>query len=776
MVLKIAIKELAHFICQSGNLTTEYFSNKDLEEGTKLHKYLQSKYNDKSKSEVYIKKEITYQNKDILLHGFIDGVLNIEDEIIIEEIKSTQRDLEEVEPILEHLAQLKIYAYLYALENEMEIIHIRLTYISIVDREVKEFDYVVSINKLEDYFFSILEEYMEWINLNQEANNAKEHTISTIKFPFHEMRPGQRDMMKACFQAMRDKEILYTIAPTGIGKTMATLFSTLKTLEKNDKLFYLTAKGSGKSAPLAAIQLLENKGLKIKTITITAKQKICNSKFKNCKPEDCPYAVGYFDRIRLALQDIFANYNTYDEQTISMVANQHRICAFEFSLDLSYYCDVVIADYNYMFDPRAHLVRYFEDTTYHPKILIDEVHNLISRSKDMYSSMISEEDIRRLRKSLNGYDPSIRSDCNKVIEKINSFKDFLVDKTVYIQENLDSELVVLLKNLLVKCDSLFSENKKINHKDEALEQYFKVLDFVQISSYYGPTHRFIAKVDQDICSVQMMCLDASDFLLETMHSAGQGVVLFSATLTPFKYHADLLTKGEGKFLELPSPFDPCNLEIIINNKISTKYKEREYSIDYIIEAIEILTKTKKGNYIVFFPSYKYMQMILDALEEIDFEVIIQKSTDTEEERNVIIEQFKKTEGCRVGFFVLGGVYAEGIDLIGDYLNGVIIVGVGLPMYCDENNILKDYFEEIYHNGFDYAYTYPGFTKVVQAVGRVIRSETDRGVAILLDERFTYLKYQELMPKHWLNKKVIVDAYHLQKELERFYKETERKES
>ena len=209
-----------------------------------------------------------------------------------------------------------------------------------------------------------------------------------------------------------------------------------------------------------------------------------------------------------------------------MLFRSHRICAFEFSLDLSYYCDVVIADYNYMFDPRAHLVRYFEDTTYHPKILIDEVHNLISRSKDMYSSMISEEDIRRLRKSLNGYDPSIRSDCNKVIEKINSFKDFLVDKTVYIQENLDSELVVLLKNLLVKCDSLFSENKKINHKDEALEQYFKVLDFVQISSYYGPTHRFIAKVDQDICSVQMMCLDASDFLLETMHSAGQGVVLF----------------------------------------------------------------------------------------------------------------------------------------------------------------------------------------------------------------------------------------------------------
>ncbi len=270
----------------------------------------------------------------------------------------------------------------------------------------------------------------------------------------------------------------------------------------------------------------------------------------------------------------------------------------------------------------------------------------------------------------------------------------------------------------------------------------------------------------------MMCLDASVFLLETIESSIKGIVFFSATLTPFQYHADLLTQGKGKFLELQSPFDPANLDIMIHNKISTKYKDRIYSIDYIVEAIEIITSVKAGNYIVFFPSYQYMQMVVDALGDVDFEVIVQKSSDTEQERNAIIELFKSTSGCKVGFFVLGGVYAEGIDLIGDWLNGVIIVGVGLPMYCDENNILKDYFEEKYQNGFDYSYTYPGFTKVIQAVGRVIRSEKDRGIALLIDERFTYMKYQGLMPKHWQNRKIITNAYSLKKEVLEFFKKGE----
>lgn len=770
MPLRIAIKELAYFICQSGNLTPEFFSNRDLQQGTKAHQYLQAKYNSESTAEVFIKKEINYQGKDLLLNGFIDGVLVIDDEIIIEEIKSTMREIEEMheKDHLEHQAQLKIYGYLYALEHDLDKIHLRLTYISTIDYQTRSFDNIVSKEELEVFVFDLLEEYMTWIGHLETAASKKIETIQTIKFPFQEMRPGQRDMMKACFQAMKKNEILYTIAPTGIGKTMATLFSSLKTLQKNDKLFYLTAKGSGKSAPLKAIQQLATQGLKVKTINLTAKKKICNISSKNCNPDECPYAIGYFDRLKNATLDIFPHYDIYDENKILEVSNKHKICAFEFSLYLSYFCDIVIADYNYVFDPKAHLIRYFEDDTYQPKVLVDEAHNLISRSKDMYSASISEEDIRNLRKKLNGFKPSVRNECNKVIEKVNSYKEFLADKALYASMTLDSDLVVLIKNLLTKCDALFEENKKLPHKDEILDVYFKMLDFNRTAEYFGPTHRFLAKIKEDVCSIDLLCLDASSFLLDTIHSSIKGIVFFSATLTPFDYHAHLLTQGEGKFIELPSPFNPANLDIIINNSISTKYRDRDASIDYIIEAIEALTSAKSGNYIVFFPSYQYLKMIVDAIESPQYEVLVQKSNSTEPERNEILERFKDTTQCKVGFFVLGGIYAEGIDFVGDWLSGVIIVGVGLPLYCDENNILKDYFEELYHNGFDYAYTYPGFTKVIQAAGRVIRSDEDRGVVLLIDERFTYGKYQALMPRHWLNKKVINDTYYLQKEIKKFF--------
>lgn len=769
-MIKIAIKELAYFTCQSGNLTPEFFSNKDESIGKKAHQYLQSKYNKNSKAEYFIKKDFEYNNKNIRLHGFIDGVLNIDDEFIIEEIKSTNKELDEInyEERKEHLAQAKLYAYLYALENNIDPIKVRLTYISTIDYETKSFDIICKLDELEEFTFKLLEDYLLWIDQLEEAEINKTKTIETIKFPYENMRPGQRDMMKACFKAMKDKEILYCIAPTGIGKTMATMFSSLKTLKKNDKLFYCTAKGSGKNAPLAAIKLLSKHGLKIKTINITAKKKICNSKQKNCNPDECPYAIGYFDRLKNATFDIFSTMDIFDEQSITKIADKHKICAFEFSLYLSYFCDIVIADYNYVFDPKAHLIRYFEDDTYHAKVLVDEAHNLISRSKDMYSSSVNEEDIRKLRRLLSGFKPSVRNECNKIIDRFNYYKDLIVDNALYESITNDLELVVLIKNLINKCDQLLEENKKIKNKDEVLDIYFKLLDYTRISEYFGTTHRLLAKVKDEICTIDIMCLDASDFILDTIKNSIEGIVFFSATLTPFKYHSDLLTKGEGKFIELPSPFPIDNLDIIINNKISTRYKDREASIDYIIEAIETLTKTKPGNYIAFFPSYQYLNMVVNNIESSDFEIIIQQNSATDEERNKIIDKFKETSNCKVGFFVLGGVFAEGVDFVGDWLTGVIIVGVGLPLYCDENNILKDYFEITYQNGFDYAYTYPGFTKVVQAAGRVIRSENDRGIVILIDERFTYSKYLELMPKHWKNKKVINDSYNLNKEIKSFF--------
>ena len=768
MAKTIAVKELAYFVCQSGDLTTEFFSNHDLEAGKKAHEHHQAKYNEASKKEVYIKSEITYLNQIYTLHGFIDGVLNIDGKIIIEEIKSTLLELDEIslDYHKEHLAQLKIYAYLYAINNNLDEVNLRLTYISAVDYLEKSFDLKIETTTLEEFVFSIFEEYVKWLNLLEENSKVKEETIASIKFPFKEKREGQQKLMKGVYQTLLNSDILYAIAPTGIGKTMATLFSALKTLKNKDKLFYLTAKGSGKNAPLEAIELLSKNGLRIKTIDITAKRKICNCNKKNCNPDECPFAIGYFSRLKTATIDIFSNHDIYSRDLILEIANKHTICAFEFSLYLSYFCDVVIADYNYVFDPKAHLIRYFEDDTYKPKVLVDEAHNLISRSKEMYSATINENDIRLLRRKLSSYKPSARNLCNKAIEIFEKYNDYLTDKALYVSIEKDNNLNKALRAIKDRVDEILTENKTIKDKDEILDVYFKILDFLRIADLYSTTHRLLGKVIDDAISISYNCLDASTFILNTINESIYGITFFSATLYPIKYYMDLLTKGFGNFINLPSPFDPNNLKIIINKEISTKYNDRENSVDTIIEAIESLAQNE-GNYIIFFPSYAYLKMVYEKLEEPNFECILQKNNMTEDEKDEIIEKFKTTTNTKFGFFVMGGVFSEGIDFIGDALSGVIIVGVGLPLVCDENNILKDYFEEKYpQKGFDYAYMYPGFTKVIQAVGRVIRDENDRGVAILMDNRFIHLRYQELMPNHWKNIKVITNNYSLKKELKK----------
>lgn len=773
----IGVRELSYFIHQSGDLKEEFFSNREVNIGTQIHQYIQSQFTAKDKKEYYIKQEISFNNQLYTLHGYIDGVLNYKSSNpMLLEIKSTTEELDliTIDYHREHMAQLKIYGYLYCLLNNLSSIKLRLMYVSVVNYENKCFDSILSIEELEEFFFNALEEYLKFLSILDLSNKKREETLKTIKFPFPKERKGQRELMASVYRALRDGEILYAIAPTGIGKTMATLFSALKALNHNDKLFYLTAKGSGKNAPIDALKILERDGLMLKAIDIVAKKKICNKRALHCNPDECVFARGYFDRLKTATIDILENNNIISEDVLKTYSQKHKICAFEYSLYLSYYCDVIIADYNYVFDPVAHLIRYFsnEDSIYNAKVLIDEAHNMIDRSKEMFSSEIEEEDIRTLRQTLTGLKPSIRKEANNVLEEISKYLDLLNEEQLYVDTKPDYELNSKLRELLIKCDSVLEDNKKFDNKDLVLDIYYKILDFINTSDIFSDTHRLLALKENDEIKVSYYCLDASSFLLKTIREYISGIVFFSATLSPIEYHCNLLTKGEGKFLELKSPFDNNNLDIIIDNKISTKYIDREKSIDKILEYIDILTSTKKGNYMVFFPSYQYLKMVTDNIDDdIEYEKIIQKRNMNSDIQNEILSRFREEKGIsHVGFFVLGGVFSEGIDLIGDALSGVIIVGVGLPQINDFNNLLRDYFNQIYNEGFDYAYTYPGMTKVIQSVGRVIRTEKDKGVCVLLDNRFETSKYQNLMPPHWTNKHYISNPQSLRLELLRFYRD------
>lgn len=770
----LGVKEIAYFVHASGNLTNEFSANRDQQEGHRAHVFLQSKYGESSKKERYVKKEVTMNGESFLIHGFVDGVLEENSKYIIEEIKSTKLELEQVgfDYHTEYFAQLKLYAYLFGIEMELSDVHLRLTFISTITYEVKSFDTKMSIDTLEDFFFQTVESYLKFYSQIEEAEENRLKTIAEIKFPFTQMRKGQRDLMAATFQTMTKEDVLYCIAPTGIGKTMATMFASIKTLTTPaDKLFYLTAKGMGKKVAEKAVTILYSQGLRMKSIVLTAKAKCCQLEKRNCNPEACPFAKGFFSRLRNAITDIFNYDGIYNFDAIKEYADKHQICAFEFSLNLSNYCDLIIADYNYAFDPKAHLIRYFDDSTYRPKILVDEAHNLIDRSKEMFSATIDVKTLERLRLSVNGIKPTVRKEINKAIEHLEEYDKKLTPQLTYYQEELDKEFVELCFQISRKCEQILADNQEFDRRETALESYFVLYDFLRIADIYDTVHRTLLTGNTlGNFTMTLRCFDASKFLYEIIKNAVHGIVFFSATLFPIKYHMDLLTGGIGKYMDLESPFKKENLSLLIGDQISTKYNDRAHTLDDIIATIEVLTQAKAGNYIVFFPSYAYQQLVLDHIESPLYETFVQKPNMTEEDRDKIFNQFFDTTKTKVGFFVMGGVFSEGLDYIGDLLSGVIIVGVGIPQICLENDLAKEYFETIYGNGFDYAYTYPGFNKVVQAAGRVIRTETDRGVVILLDSRYRYRVYQGLMPSAWSHRKYFQSPYQLKKELEKFWEE------
>ncbi len=768
---KLAVKEIAYFLYSSGDLSAEYFSNASNENGTKAHQYLQRKYLDDDTKEYYIKKVIEKNGDNIEIHGYIDGVLKRDGQTIIEEIKSTKIKLDDIdlEYHKEHLAQAKLYAYMFADINQMDFIKVRMTYIKTSDYSTKSFDIDYSFNELELFFFDSLNKYLDWLYIIDEKNKDKMTSINAITFPYRDMREGQREMMASAYYTLTHNDILYTIAPTGIGKTMASLFSGLKSLKsEEEKLFYLTSKNLQKEMCLDAVKILEGRGLKLKTLELTSKAKSCLCESKSCDPDKCPFAKGFFDRARDAIDDIFPKYYVFTNDIIIDTAKQYNICPYEFSLNISNYCDCIICDYNYVFDPRAHLIRYFDDDTYKPKILIDEAHNLVSRSKDMYTSSLYFSDIEKLYDLISKYDPSLFKYVIAIKDEFNNYDKLMVNDNVYysiMPNQVIINTVTVIKNA---AEEILSFVENLPNRDEVLTYYFILKDYLDKYEFFGEQYKFIVEKIGDDYKTTLSCMDASEFIYETIKEHCYGVVLFSATLYPIDYYMNLISKGNGKYLDLESPFDKNNMDLILNTKISTRYKDRDNTINDVIEIVDTLVFSYPGNHIVFFPSYKYMELFLNNIDMKRYNLVIQQNEMTEIERINLFEQFKDTTRPHLGLFVLGGSFSEGLDFKDDLLNGVVVVGVGIPQMNIINDLSKEYFDDKYGMGYDYAYTYPGFNKVVQASGRVIRNETDRGAIILIDDRYRLPIYKKMMPKHWDNYKIVNDIPKLKKELEKFF--------
>jgi len=776
---RISAKEIAELLFGSGNITSDRVLQTRAQEGTEIHQYWQSKYLESDSKEVFVKTSFEHEDFLIEVSGRIDGILIRDGLVTLEEIKSTRLDFEYLEDdtFPAHMAQAKLYAYIYMLMNQLKKIKILLTYIQVEDREVLQFEKQYSFKMLETFFVKTIHKYISWLEKLTAHEEERQKSIEGLSFPFPEYRLNQRELMAHIYRNVIDKGILYATAPTGIGKTIASIFSSLKAINSNrQKLFYCSAKNDGKLIALDTVKLLENHGLIAKTCNISAKDSMCLLKERDCDPEVCKYAHGYYKRIYKAIDDLYQNESIFTKEIFKEYGKKHKVCSFEYSLDISNYSDIIVCDYNYVFDPRVHLIRYFEEDTYLPILLVDEAHNMVSRSREMYSATLRQQTLETMLGLSKLLRPSPRREVQKCLDYFQEKDiDYLLEVDFVTKEGLDTGLLTILKRLLNKFDQILSSEKKIPMKSQVMDVYFEVYQFVKISDYFNQEYIFTYEKINGKIEVSMKCLNASEFIRRTIEEHSQGCTFFSATLDPIQYYKTLLTQDQGNDIKMVSSFRQDHLLLIAVDDVSTRYKDRNDSIHKVVEVSKALIESKKGNYILFFPSYQYLNMVF---EELDFDsnqvdVLKQERNMSLIERNSTLTMFKtSSDKSQVGLFVMGGVFGESIDLIGDMLSGVVIVGVGLPQLSPFNNLLKSHFDIEFNQGFDFAYTYPGLNKVIQAVGRVIRSETDRGIAILIDDRFTSRKYYSLYPREWSHLEVINDSKHLKKLFKSFWKKGE----
>lgn len=761
--MKLSVHQMVEFALKSGSLDDSFvsMSSSRAVQGTRAHQKLQKQrkqeLGDNYISELSLSFSLEKDGIDFLIEGRADGIILAEDITIVEEIKSTYCPLEHIDMDfnLLHWAQAKVYAYIYAVQNSLDFISVQLAYYNLDSEEVKVMNIKFEAEELRDFFEGLINKLWDWYKFIQSNIESRNQSISKLQFPFEGYRKNQREFAVAVYKTINEGSSIFAQAPTGTGKTISTMFPAVKALGEGhiSKIFYLTAKTITRQVAEDTIKLLMQKGLKAKSVIITAKDKICFEKESSCKAEECIYAKGYFDRIDDAVKDILTKEGVLSGAVIEEYAKKHEVCPFEFSLDLSLWVDIIICDYNYAFDPRAHLRRYFGDGNESSSdkqyaLLIDEAHNLVDRSRSMYSAAISKSAIleqKRYFKDINKHIYKILTEINKYFVE---YKKSMEDK-VQVTKELPKELCKRLRKLVTYYEELLQQSS-VTLSEEALQLYFDTLFFLKISELFDEHFVCLTENNRDL-TVKLYCIDASQLLKEKILKA-KSAVFFSATLLPMQYYVHLLGGDDSSYtMRMASSFPRKNLGLCIAKGISTRYKDRENSIKQVAECINSSVKHKKGNYLVYCSSYLYMQDILKVFEEYnnDYDIIVQNQDMSEIHKEEFLQSFqgdrKKT---MIGFAVMGGMFSEGIDLTGDRLSGAIIVGVGLPQLCLERDVIKDYFDEQKGVGFDYAYKFPGMNKVQQAAGRVIRTEQDKGIVVLIDDRFDQIGYKKLFPKEW----------------------------
>ncbi|MCD8195071.1 MAG: PD-(D/E)XK nuclease family protein [Coprobacillus sp.] len=774
--LKLSVHQLVDFLLRRGSIDNRVYNERTMEEGTRLHslreksvKYFLTEYN--------LKSEFHIGDITIILEGRADGILKEGPFYIIDEIKSTNANLEEFEETQHdwHLGQAKCYAYMFSKERNLNQIGIHITYLEQGEDKSLHKEYTFSFEELEDYVYDLLNEYLDFYKIIENHYVDKEASINTLDFPFNDLRKGQENLIRAAYEVAKTGGTLFCEAPTGIGKTMATLYPYIKYMgeDVSNKVFYLTAKNSGKEAAKNAVETLSSKGLDVKTSVLSAKEKICFTKGAECNPDECIYAKNYYSKIKEAITFALHHGNMFDFDTISYIAEYFEVCPFELQLDLTDYTDVIICDYNYVFDPISHLKGVFDmgDTNY--LLLVDEAHNLVERSKDMYSALVSELTlIAAIEKVENQKKNPFKRAINKLKKMYEFIEEVYSGDEEYVEIPSPSQLEVELDYLynFVSSYQKISKDYKGKIDKEIKDLYLEVYRFTRIYEITEKSNvKYYVHFTPNV-ELKIYTLDPAFFLSDTM-AYFKSRVLFSATLSPSDYYMKVLGGDKyDKYLSLPSPFPKENFKVIVAPNVSTRYRYRENGYDNVVSYIKAFVSGKVGNYFVFFPSYEYMENIVSRFDSSDINLFIQQKDMSEKDRSEFLSNFMiNPEKTTLGFVVMGSIFSEGIDLTFDRLIGVCIVGVGLPRINYESDLIRDYYNSYELDGYSYAYKNPGINKVMQAMGRVIRSESDVGVGLLIDDRYSK-EYKNFVSSVWPNNVSAYSSGQIEKIVKDFFKD------
>jgi len=755
--VKLSVTRLANFACRSGDLGGVGVAGPSAKEGMRAHQRIQKEVtaDPNIESEVRLSSTFVIDGRELILSGRLD-LLNAT-ESVISEIKSTLVPVIQLDPanIEQDWSQLTLYGAMFCRENardESESICLELIYINLREEKQEKITRSLTVSELIRFAESALGKYLRWIRLIESRDEKLQLSAKSLNFPYDEFRDGQRDMSAAIYRAVRDKYPLLCEAPTGIGKTVSALFPVIKLLGEGQvsQAVYLTAKVSGRQTAFDTIRVLENHGLDVSAIGIRSKQPTCFCSNGRCERDDsgiCPMTIGFFDRLPDAREELL-KVGVISAESLDDVAWHHQLCPFELALQMLPWTQVVIADYNYVFDPLVCLP-HFSESRKDTVLLIDEAHNLLDRSRSMFSATLDRATCKdEIKKSTLSH-----ADIARQLERLEKSLVRLSpsDSTINVSESLPSGVV---RSAATAVEAIVNAFGKAPATTESQSTLFRTLcRVVAIGELFGDEHRTVVrKVSQGrLNQVQLTfkCLDASTSL-SRQYKKFRSVVMFSATLNPGWFYRDVLGLPEETMeMKLDSPYKPENAFHSVVPWINTRYRQREASANDLVELIHQVIKSKKGNYVVFFPSFTYLKQIheLYCSRYPETETWVQTSDTDPESLSSQLRELDKS-GLRLGFAILGGKFGEGVDYPGDMLIGVIVVGVGLPGFDEEQALIQTHFEKLGFDGYDFTYRYPGMTRVLQTAGRVIRGESDKGVVILVDDRFREGFYQSLFPSHW----------------------------